>query len=285
MNKDKTMGKGGGAATGAGALQAGVAGLLERLSSRERVMIVALVCVAVICALAFLVVMPGLARIDAQEQQTQEAEAAQASCENVIAQVAGLDAQIEKANAAYDASKGKLYTEMKPEALDAAVTKYVVDAGFDPQSLQMSQLGYEAMPAYVPQAAVTAPEDGAATAGGAATGTDGSAAAADADAGSGDAATEQSAGTETAAADAAGQTADAGGGSAAAAGSIGSYTTNVTVKGSLKSFYKLLDRIEASGGVALTQYSCDSDLSKGAKDAAFTMTIVFYVYADGGAAS
>jgi hypothetical protein len=131
--------------------QSSPAAAFGRLSRREQTMIFALIAVGVVCALAFLLVTPGLERIKALEGEVAQAEEQRMEYVTAIAQGQGTEQTIAEAQARYDEAKDKLFPQMLPEALDTTVTKYLVKAGFDPLTLSMSQLTPEEIVSFSPQ--------------------------------------------------------------------------------------------------------------------------------------
>ncbi|MDR3224808.1 MAG: hypothetical protein LBT52_00740, partial [Clostridiales Family XIII bacterium] len=131
--------------------QSSVTSALGRLTKREQTMIYALIIVGAICALAFLVVVPGLERIQTLNNEAAQAEEQRQEYITVIAQGQGTEEIIAEAQVRYDNAKEKLFSQMMPEAIDTTVTKYLVKAGFDPQTLGMSPLTPEEVAQFTPQ--------------------------------------------------------------------------------------------------------------------------------------
>jgi cell division protein FtsL len=280
--------------------QSAAAAAFARLSQREKVLIYALIVIGAAVALVMLLIMPALDNIRTLEEEALQAETTRQEYVQVIAEGAGADAEIEEAQAAYDAAREKLYSPMTPEQLDQAVTKFLVKAGFDPSTLTLSELATEDVTPFSPvaisdaQAAVgdsgaeagvteegdtgdsgvTATDEGAAVADGGAT----------ADADGGATADDTAATDETATTDETIPVDMTGGEQDPASGSIRSYTVGVTAVGGWSNLYKLLAAIDETDGVAITQYayteSTDPDkVSKGS----FSMTIKFYVFVESAA--
>jgi type II secretory pathway component PulM len=260
--------------------QSPVASAFGKLSGRERTLIFALIIVGVVCALLFLLFMPGFERLNALESEVVKAENSQQEYQSVIAQGAGANEQITEAVAAYEAAREKLFPQMLSEALDSTVTGYMVQVGFEPQSLSMSTIAPEPAPAPFVATPISAPpipegtEEQAPPAGEEAappaeapaeseiTGAflwDGSpfltAYAADEE-GSEDAALpgEEPVGVEPISGEAPAES--------ETGGSLYSYSVNVTVGGNWLNLYQLLDLVAGIDGMEITQYSGPADTMK-----------------------
>jgi hypothetical protein len=177
---------------------------------------------------------------------------------------------------------------MTIEALDAMVTGYLTEAGFNPETLTMSQLEADDITLFNPQMLNESPgvQEGSDPAAEGADPGSGDAAAGAADAGAadaGDAEAEADAGDAEAGADAG----DAAGGEApeegeaASGGSLYSYSVNVTASGGWKEFYKLIDKIATVDGVEVTNYAYTEGSGGESKNGSFSMTVKFYVFVEG----
>ncbi|MDR1042869.1 MAG: type II secretion system protein M [Clostridiales Family XIII bacterium] len=229
-----------------------------RLSKREQTMIFALIALGVVCALYFFVVQPGLDRLSALDAEAVTAEQTQDEYRSAIAAGPAAAEQAATATAAYDAARAQIFSPMSIETLDATTTGYLESAGFDPETLSMSQLQEEDMTPFSPEPLSESPvpegsADGAATEG-----------------------TE----ADGASADPSGDGADS-----APGGSLYSYSASISAAGGWDNLYKLLGILADINGVELTQYSysegggADSD-----KGGSFSMTIKFYVFIENAAA-
>jgi hypothetical protein len=240
------------------------------LSKRERAMILALVILGTCCALYFLLFRPGLDRLTALEDEVSKAEETQLEYSTVIAQDSGASEQIAKAGALHEGARGKLFTRMTDEALDSTVTGYLVEAGFDPQTLTLSTMEPGALTSFVP-------EPLAAASGG--EGAEDPAPPADSGAGTeGVDDVPLSDGPDDSGGMDEGSGADGSSG-VTASDSIYSYSVNVTAEGGWKNLYGLLGRIVQVDGAEITNYSYTENAnSPGGEKGMFSLTIKLYVY-------
>jgi hypothetical protein len=213
-----------------------------KLSRREQTMIFDLIAAGIVCALYFFVVQPGLDRLTALEAEAAKAEQSQDEYRTEIAAGPAAAEQAAAATAAYDEASKQIFSPMSIEELDSTVTGYLESAGFDPETLSMSQLQPEEMTPFVPQPLSESP------------------APANADA--------QQAPAEG----------DADGDSAPAGGSVYSYSTTISVTGGWDNLYKLLGVLADTNGVELTQYSYSEGSGENADQGTFSMTIKLYVF-------
>jgi cell division protein FtsL len=279
--------------------QSPAAAAFARLSQREKVLIYALIVIGACVALVMLLILPTLDNIRTLEEEALQAETTKQEYVQAIAEGAGADQAIEEAQAAYEASQEKLFAPMSPEELDTTVTGYLVKAGFDPSTLTLSLLAPEQVTPYAPLpiSDTQLPENPAVQASAAEEGTSGGTAM---DTAAGDAATTVDA-TATAGepATTAGDTATAeesatageeipidmtGTETAAVGGLIRSYTVSITAEGGWNNLYKLLSRIKATDGAAITQYSYTESVDPDKADGgSFSMTIKLYVFVESAA--
>jgi hypothetical protein len=240
----------GGRGTGTAPKQSPIAASFGKLTRREQGMLTALAALGIVCAILFLVVFPSMEKLDRLEAEAAEAESARMDFAATIAQGSGAEQIIADEKARHDAAKGKLFAQMLPEALDATMTKYMVKAGLDPQTLSMSEMEPESITPFLPQATAEAAPEAA----------------------GGDADGSNSMAIPLSATDEAEQ----------AGGSVYSYSVNATAKGSWKDFYKLLDRFAKTDGAEITQYTFSKGTDTTRPDTgSFTMTIKFYVLMPG----
>jgi hypothetical protein len=261
-----------------------------KLSRRERAMIFALIAIGVACALFFFVVQPGFDRLSNLETEAAQAEETQDTYLKEIAAGSFAAEEAAAATAAYDAAMEQIFSPMTIETLDSTTTGYLEDAGFDPETLSMSQLQQEDMTPFSPQPlsdspvpeivdtqqaepGVDAPADGAAADGDAADGD-----AADSDTAGGDAADSDTTGEEPADPD------NPPVESAQPVGSFYSYSVNISALGGWNNLYKLLDILADINGVELTQYAYSEGSGEGSDKGSFSLTINFYVFIEGAVA-
>jgi hypothetical protein len=239
-----------GGGTGATPKQSPIAASFSKLTRREQGMLSALAALGIVCAILFLVVFPSMEKLDRLKAEAAEAESAHKDFTATIAYGNGAEQIIADENARHEAAKGKLFAQLLPEALDATMTKYLVKAGLDPQTLSMSEMEPDSITPFSPQIpAEAAPE----------------AAGSEAD-------DSNSMAIPLSATDEAEM----------AGGSVYSYSVNATVKGSWKDFYKLLDRFAKTDGAEITQYTFSKGTdTKHPDTGSFTMTIKFYVLMPG----
>jgi hypothetical protein len=252
----------------------------KALSKREQIMIYLVVIVGVIAAFVFFVAIPAMDNLTTLQTEADELQAQEMEYRQVISQTATYNQMYDEALAAYNKAKKKYFKPMKPETLDEKVTGYLVDAGFDPQTLSMSTLNVEGVPSYLPTVlrptAVPEVSDPDTTSEGAVDGdgltpkeeTEAAAAAAD----SGYA--EQEAAT---------------GGAPAFV-----YTVNVSVEGEWSNLYKLLDKVRKKSGIEIISYQYNEsaapvDISNPSASVAskdsVNMVLKLYVYVKGVPAS
>jgi cell division protein FtsL len=125
-----------------------VAAKIGALSMREKVMLIALAVVALIVAIVYFLFMPLLtAAADARSEQG-ELRTRKAELQMTIAKTQEFQDEIVAAQKRTDAATRAYLEPMLPEVLDDLITGLITDAGLDPQSLVMTALAPEAVPAY-----------------------------------------------------------------------------------------------------------------------------------------
>jgi hypothetical protein len=266
-----------------------------KLSRREQTMIFALLAVGVVCALYFFVVQPGLDRLSTLDAEATKAEETQDEYSAAIAAGPVAAKQSAAAMAAYDEAKTKIFSPMSIETLDSTVTGYLESAGFNPETLSMSQLQAEELTPFSPQPLsespvpenvdmTPVPEEAV-----------GETAADDAtvdDAAADEATVDEAAANETAADETAADEAPAAldnpddqlGDVGQSGGSVYSYSASISAHGGWDNLYNLLGILADTSGVELTQYSYSAGGGDDAATGSFSMTIKFYVFIEGAVA-
>lgn len=230
---------------------------LNNLSTREKVLIWALIIVALIIALLFLLILPANERLAQAQNERGALLIEESSTQMTIAATSTNQSLLEESAARRDEFVLKYQAPLLPEDIDRMLTTVVTECGFTAVSLAMEPLAAENVPAFtiVPtawgltqSALLAAVLQGDVSAAGDASG---------GDAGTSAAVTggtaESSATTDSAATDAAAEASEAGTAPAPdASGASGTpdegplalvYTVQVTAVGCDDSFYAFLDRV------------------------------------------
>ncbi|MDR2163966.1 MAG: hypothetical protein LBO70_08580 [Clostridiales Family XIII bacterium] len=277
--------------------------LFAKIPDRVRILILILAIIGAACAYYFLLLSPGLDKLEALESEAVSAEEQQTEYNAVIERGIGAEEQIAQAIAAYDETKNRFFTPMVTETLDSTVTGHLVKSGFDPQNLSVSKITPEEVTPFTPPPLsgtpeAEAPAEGAVSAGKSEVHTASSTDRDDpvalpwdggfvmtvyaADEPEGAEGIEGVMPFDESGSGELGEEAvpDSG---AQSAGSVYSYTVNVTANGGWNNLYKFADRINKLDGVEIIQYSFSNDVDgevSATKKGAFTMTIKLYVFVE-----
>jgi hypothetical protein len=223
-----------------------------RLSKREQTMIIALIVVGVVCALYFFVVQPGFDRLTTLEAEATKAEETQNAYRSAIAEGPAAAEQSATATVEYDAARGQIFSPLSIEELDSTVTGYLESAGFDPETLSMSQLAPEDMTPFSPQSLNESPVPESV----------------DAQQAADDSVSEEASGDPDNPTDEGAQ----------AGGSVYSYSATISAAGGWNNLYKLLGILADTSGVELTQYSYSAGGGENSDKGSFSMTMKVYVF-------
>ncbi|MDR2196864.1 MAG: hypothetical protein LBO07_02745 [Coriobacteriales bacterium] len=251
-----------------------LAAALAKLSTRERVLIVGLLIVALVTALVYFVLLPALERISNLQEEVIALQTERDELDSIIAQEAGWRDNYERSKKDYNVYQQFFSPYMTPEDLDRMVTQMLVDAGLDPTRLSMTSLAVEALPLYAPEPLVpnVLPEslleggaeadEGALAEGGAAEGGTGANSLDEAVTGGG-AASDASDASDAAASDAALGVEGAGATSLAnptlgegdASGEVYVYTVDIAADGDEDALFRFLEAIYLLYGIEVTTWS------------------------------
>jgi type II secretory pathway component PulM len=121
---------------------------LEKLSFRERIMIGTLIVLALIAAVAFIVVLPALDRINGIEAEIVELEQQRGEVREEPDLRPEYQAAYEAALRDFENYQHFYYPFMDPETIDKTITNMLLESGLDPVRLTMSPLGFEPLTGY-----------------------------------------------------------------------------------------------------------------------------------------
>jgi hypothetical protein len=237
---------------------------LSMLTPRERGMIRALIVVAVVAALAFMLVLPQIGATQSLRDELALLDARAARTQAAITALPALQQEHDAASGRYNEATKSYLAPMRPEEFDAMITQLLIDSGFEPESLTSSQISSDVANAYVPAVLNLLPE-------GAETGDE-----------------TETGGGESAIGEGAPETAQEG----AEIPVSYTYTVGATASGSMENLYALIDAVAQRTGLKLAAYAytpvsraaiLPGGPSAGARQPdAFSMTFKVYVYVKGG---
>jgi cell division protein FtsL len=239
----------------------------RKLRLREKLLIFAVILIALVMALVFLLIMPTYTQLVVVEQEYSDLASQRQTTDTTIATIPGNQERIGREQLRYNDFLQKYQAPMLPEDLDRMVTVLLEDCGFRVSSLTLSPLATETVdsrqilqPSWqVPTAAdplaqqATSPLGGtlagssqdAATIAGLEPSTEGSA----------DQSPEYAAQASTYSADSAAASASSATVSSGSGASVMLYNVNASVQGSNDNFYILLDRKASSPWISIGDYT------------------------------
>jgi hypothetical protein len=234
-------------------------GIWASRTKREQMMIILLIVLVVVAGFAYFVVLPGIAKINTLTDEVAALEEQELTYRLAIAQTESYNKIYTEALAEYEAAKVAYRLPMDPESLDEMVTGFLLNAQFEPETLSMQPISFEAVYPYKSPALETVPF----VTGGAIDASDGAAA------------------SET--------PSDAGGGGEGTPSSY-VYSVNVSAAGKIENLYTLLDHVAGMTGIRIESYSFnpgqEKELPQSGSAAASTVSlpekdsfsIVFKIY-------
>ncbi|MDR0851710.1 MAG: hypothetical protein LBN36_04385 [Clostridiales Family XIII bacterium] len=125
-------------------------GLAAR-SLRERVMIYALIVIIIAAALVYFLVIPGSRNLQTLQAEVDSLREQEATTRSLIAQIEPNNDRYNAAKVLFEQAKLRYYLPMAPETIDEKITGILVDCGFSPDTLSMSQLTEEDVFPFTPQ--------------------------------------------------------------------------------------------------------------------------------------
>lgn len=125
---------------------------IAKLSLREKVMIWALVIIAIVMALIFLLILPAQDRLMAAEQNNDTLINEENRTRLTIASMPTNQEVLAAAQARYDENLDLYQADMLPEDIDRMITGMIVDAGFSAVSLSMGPFAYETVESFTGEA-------------------------------------------------------------------------------------------------------------------------------------
>jgi hypothetical protein len=254
--------------------------LLARFSMREKMLVLLLLVIGLVCAFVMLVLLPTTEDINKLKDQESSLTQQRAMATGSIAGLAPALEAYDQSRAVYDQAVKLYIGQANPEQIDRTLTTILQDCGFEPATMVLNGLAYEhvspyatpvlesQVPAPAPLPEIEASDDDDAQ--GAGTGTDtadpgGSAEAGAAGGGSGG----------TGGADSTGNTGEAATGTS---GDVYVYTAQYAASGDMEMFYKLLDAVSQYSWLRLQAYSYEpSSATSGTNEPEFSFTFKIYL--------
>jgi hypothetical protein len=125
-------------------------GLLASRTKRERTMIYLLIIVALGAALIYFVALPGLTKINDLTDEVAALEEQEMQYRAAIAQTESYEQSYADSLAAYDRAREMYMRPMTPESLDEMITRLLLAADLEPETLSLKPLALEPVARYIP---------------------------------------------------------------------------------------------------------------------------------------
>ncbi|MDR2156930.1 MAG: type II secretion system protein M, partial [Clostridiales Family XIII bacterium] len=134
-----------------GVKQSAVKAFLASRTKRERMMLLLLAVVAAAAFLMYALVIPALTKINDLADEVALLEEKKAQYHNAITQSDAQQKRYLDAVAAYDRAQGTYARPMTPESLDETITRLLLEADFEMETLSITPLSSEATPPFSPE--------------------------------------------------------------------------------------------------------------------------------------